>query len=295
LLLHKKTNERKLMDSVKTIMIIPGADDSFDALCTIRLDEFSENILTGVSSHIGRRDYQQDATKVYVDNLHSNSLKTIAVLCDGMGGLNGGELASNLCVEKIYEDFYAADVLENVSEFFKSSIQNLDRLVCGMTDEQQKPVNAGTTLASIIIIDNNLFWASVGDSRIYLIRNNEIAQITEDHNYMMLLKERVKRGYLTQEEADTHPKREALISYIGMDGVKYIDANSKPFKLEDGDIILICSDGLYRTLEDDEILHIIQSQQSEMNTAARALTELAIGKGKKNQDNTAAVLIKYRD
>lgn len=281
-------------DVMKTVMITRD-EELADVILTIRLDEFSDKILTGVSSNIGRRKYQQDATKVCIENKNLDAVKAMAILCDGMGGLHGGEIASNLCVDKMNEFFYEADQLKDIPYFFLSSISRLDRLVSELADDNQNPIHAGTTLASVVIFDNNLFWASVGDSRIYLIRDNEIVQITEDHNYMLLLKQRIKRGLMTQQEADEHPKREALISYIGMGGVEYIDYNKRPLHLLNNDIVLICSDGLFRSLSDEEMLEETMLHSEDMNIAAQKLTEKAVGKGKKNQDNTAVVLLKYTE
>jgi protein phosphatase len=167
--------------------------------------------------------------------------------------------------------------------------------VSELTNENGRPLNAGTTLACVAIIDNDLYWASVGDSRIYIVRGDEMVQVTEDHNYGMILSQKVKQGLLTEDEANSHPKREALISYIGMNGVRHIDLNSKPFRLWDGDHILICSDGFYRCVEDAETLSVIRDFSADMTEAAEALTSLALSKHKKNQDNTTVILIGYMD
>jgi len=168
-------------------------------------------------------------------------------------------------------------------------------MIGDLRDANQKPLQSGTTLASVIIVDNKLYWASVGDSRIYLIRNNEMAQITVDHNYAVVLDQKVRQGRITKEEAESHPKREALISFVGMGGVKHIDLNSKPFQLLNGDYIVICSDGLYRSLNNEEIKSIIISSQVNITGTANTLVNRAIRKQIKNQDNTTVVLVKFLD
>jgi len=270
-------------------------DNHDDPLVTIRVDTNPNRVQIGVSSSIGRRSYQQDAAKVESEYAYTDTNKMIAILCDGMGGLSGGEIASNLCANNLYKDFHTVDVSENAAGFLKAAIDKLDRQVSDLKDENQKPLNAGTTLACIIIIDNKMYWASVGDSRIYLIRGNEMAQITVDHNYQLLLDQKVKKGIITKEQAQTHPKREALISYMGMRGVKYIDMNSTPFQLKSGDCILICSDGLYRCLEETEMKNMILNSKKDMTDVANELISKALSKQKKNQDNTTAVLVKYLD
>ncbi|MDR1029227.1 MAG: protein phosphatase 2C domain-containing protein [Clostridiales Family XIII bacterium] len=273
----------------------PDYDDATrdDSLVTVRLDAFPERVRAGMSSAIGRRDYQQDAAMVGDDLAYADTNRMIAILCDGMGGLSGGEAASNLCATMLYEDFHARDVTENVNGFLKASVRKLDRAVTDLKDANQNPLKAGTTLACVVITGDDLYWASVGDSRIYLIRDDEIAQITTDHNYAMLLDQKVRQGILAREEADGHPKREALVSYIGMCGVRYIDANAKPFRLVGGDRVLICSDGLYRSLGEEEMKGIVVGAVGDMAGAADALIARAIGKQKRNQDNATVVVIEF--
>lgn len=281
----------------KEDMELPAFDiETFDnSLITIRLDANPNRIQTGVASSIGMRNYQQDAAMVENEYAYMDTNKMIAILCDGMGGLDGGELASNLCANTLYKDFHSVDVSENVAGFLRVSIDKLDSAINSLRDSDGKPLNAGTTLACVIIIDNKLYWASVGDSRIYLIRGTEIAQITVDHNYRMLLDRKVKTGAISEEEAQSHPKREALISYIGMCGVRYIDMNPNHFQLMDGDHILLCSDGLYRSLDETEIKTAIDESHGNMDDAAKTLISMATDKQKRDQDNTTVVVIKYID
>jgi len=258
---------------------------------TILIDPFHERIQSGVSTNVGRRKNQQDAAAVERCYGSQDNYRMIAVLCDGMGGLAGGEVAGKLCAETLAKDFQSADVSEDVVGFFRTAVHKLDGMVGGLKDEDDNPLNAGTTLASVIIVDDKLYWASVGDSRIYLIRNNEIAQITIDHNYGMILDQNVKKGLISREESDSHPKREALVSYIGMGGVKYIDFNAIAFSLKSGDYIIICSDGLYRSLGADEMKNIVVNSQVNITGTAKALTNRAIFKNKINQDNTTVILM----
>ena len=116
--------------------------------------------------------------------------------------------------------------------------------------------------------------------------------VTTDHNYAMVLEQKVKKGLISAEEAKANPEREALVSYMGMGGLEYIDINPNPLELLDGDCILLCSDGLYRALSAEEIKSVIDSFD-DTQTVAEALTAAALAKGKRNQDNTTAVLLRY--
>lgn len=272
------------------------SDHTMDDLHTMMLDEYDRCVHIGSSSIIGRRTEQQDAIKSDTFYEYIENQKAIAVLCDGMGGLNGGERASGLCSSIVYDTFHSSTSSLLIPLFYKSVISQADEEVKTMKSEEGVPIlNSGTTLVSVVIDDSKLYWASVGDSRIYIIRGNEIVCITQDHNYLMLLNEKVKRGEITREEADNDPKKEALISYIGMGGVRYVDMNNRPFQLLDGDCIVLCSDGLYRSVSDDEIKQIVCKHGKDTQLTAENLTELALSKNLKYQDNTSVVVIGYQD
>lgn len=210
-----------------------------------------------------------------------------------MGGLSGGKLASSTCANLLNSEFHNIKDGEDISVFYRKIVQKLDLEVKKLKDENGKTLNAGTTVISVAIQDGKMFWISVGDSRIYLIRNGKMICVTHDHNYSMLLNQKVLKGLITKEEAENDPQKDALVSYIGMGGVKYIDVNTKPFELIDGDAVVMCSDGLYRTIENDEILRIIDLYSNDMKHAAEALTNCAMSKNKRGQDNTSVITIRF--
>jgi protein phosphatase len=252
-----------------------------------------DRVCTGVYSDVGKRSSQQDAARVSESYTYAADRRIIAVLCDGMGGLAGGERASGYCVEKMYEVFNSVNAEQDIPRFYGMMVEALDKHVKEMTNENGEPLGAGTTLVSVIVDDGRLYRASVGDSRIYIISDAGIMCLTRDHNYGMILNEQVKRGMISRQAAQEHPKREALISYIGMGGVRCADIDEKPFRLQDGDRILLCSDGLYRSLSEIEMAEIVRSADNDMEAAARMLVQSAVGKGKSSQDNTTAIVIKY--
>ncbi len=269
------------------------ADNNSNEIYTVRIDDFSSNLHIGSSSVIGKRKYQQDCIKTDDFYNYAENKSAIAVLCDGMGGMNGGELASECCASIVHKSFHEEE-FNSVLDFYKEVIALADEAVKYLKDEKGNPVsNSGTTMVSVVIEDDELYWASVGDSRVYIVRNNDILAVTKDHNLLMLLMTKVERGEITLEEAENDPKKEALTSYIGMGGVRFVDSNSKGVKLLDGDIIVLCSDGLYRALADAEIRDIVVSCGKETQTAADSLTRFAVDKGIPTQDNTSVVVIYY--
>ncbi len=244
---------------------------------------------------IGTREYQQDSLAVPSDEIMNLYISNICVLSDGMGGLEGGEKASKICTDTVITDFYMGGNQLKPSEFLKQEIKKVDELVSDLHDENGKLLDAGATFVATIFENEKLFWASVGDSRIYLIRDETIIAFNEDHNYYKKLKELVKKGEITQSMADNDKEKEALISYIGINGVELIDINEEPFIMQDGDIILLCSDGLYKSLSDYSIWFIVNKFKNNIPTAAKMLTYTAVDTRPLGQDNTTVILVKYNN
>lgn len=254
----------------------------------------SEIIKVGLSSIIGTRKYQQDSAITIDENTMRKTgyKKCIAVLCDGMGGMEGGEIASAISAKTLFDD-YMNNFPENVPAFFRSEVKKLDRIVCGLTNEKNEVLNSGSTLVSVVIEEGKMYWVSVGDSRIYVIRGGKMVQITTDHNYYYILRQQAESGKISFEEAANNPKGEALISYIGLGRDGEIGGNEQPIPLEPGDLILLCSDGLYKALSDQEICDIANTCQNNVAQVANMLTAATMTKQRKSQDNTSVVLLKY--
>lgn len=250
--------------------------------------EQPEKVEAGMSSIIGARQSQQDAA----DILMNESGALLAIVCDGMGGMEAGDRASKYCVSEVCRDFQAYTG-EEYSRFLCSEIRRLDRDVSEFCGEDGGHVVTGTTFAAVIIENGKMYWGSVGDSRIYIIRGGEIAQITHDHNYGLVLNEKVEEGTMTILEAEQYPKKEALISFVGLGHIERIDVNENAFFLEKGDYILICSDGLYRSMDKNMILQTVMLYADDMSGAAEILTATAACIGGCRQDNTTVVIMKY--
>lgn len=269
-------------------------NDAMEDLHTVMIDANEMQVYVGISSVIGSRHEQQDATKADSDYVFAEKGQGIAVLCDGMGGLSGGERASKLCSETVFNSYHKKSAEMSIAQFYSDCISRADEAVAALKNDAGALLNAGTTMVSVVIEDGKLHWASVGDSRIYIQRGKELVCITRDHNLLLLLNEKVKRGEITQEDADSNPKKEALISYIGVNGVRYVDRNSRPMELENGDHIILCSDGLYRTVTEEEMVQILRCFSGDAKNAAEALTQLALSKRNPHQDNTSVIVLEYK-
>ena len=286
----QSTDVDELLADAEVAEILANADD-FDADCAT--ESITERWVAS-STIVGTRQYQQDSVIIPNDAMQKKD-KNICVLSDGMGGMQGGERASALCVTTLFNDFYEQKITKNYPEFFKSEINKIDEAVSNFTDDDGNSIESGATLVSVIIDKNNMYWASVGDSSIYIIRDDEIVKVTEDHNYYQDLIKKVSSGTITQEEADNDPSKEALTSFIGIGGIELVDINEKPFELFDGDIIVMSSDGLYRSLNEDAIKLIVNEFSTNIPLAANMLTTSAMENRTGGQDNTSVIVVKYNN
>ncbi|MCL1834981.1 MAG: protein phosphatase 2C domain-containing protein [Oscillospiraceae bacterium] len=272
----------------------PGAAQAAQPMSFAQLSDASEDAIhyiTAGETHQGTREYQQDA--YYVSNSASarrgDSTGVFGILCDGMGGMERGGEASSIVVDELSKELGALAQETEIAEFFKENIRKMDRMLAGRFGDGV----TGTTLVAAVVVEDRLYWCSVGDSRVYLLRAGEIVQVTRDHNYHLQLMEKADAGEITVVEADTHPDREALISFIGSGRADLIDANSEPFHLENGDVILLCSDGLNKSLSDAEIGKLVFNSPGSLVDIARQLIRTSIDIDMNAKDNTTVVLIRY--
>lgn len=241
-------------------------------------------------SGIGMRESQQDYAYAA-----ANDRDVLAVICDGMGGIEGGDLASSTAVEAFTEYYlYYSDQMEGQMDFgwLKPAVEFVDDIVYSLKNSDGSRMGAGTTLSAVVINGNHLFWVSVGDSRIYIFRGNEMVQVTNDHNYFYQLEQQLENGQISiskfHEEAQNG---EALISYIGMGGIFLMDVGEEGFALQSGDAVFICSDGVYRSVSDADLLEIVSSTPEAGETIC-SLEKRIKDKAIPWQDNYTGILIK---
>lgn len=236
-------------------------------------------------SQIGTREYQQDALFLS----EPRETYVYGILCDGMGGMQEGDKVSMDTVA------YLADYIDKLEDFsnIPGVLENLIYETNEIILKKYSKKAAGTTLVAVILCGHKLYWASVGDSRIYILRGDEIVQMTRDHNYAMKLKELVRKGKLKEDEILADPQKDALISYIGSPELEVIDVGSSPFLMMEGDSVLLCSDGLTKSLSDAQILQIVNQYKQNALEAVHVLTAAAFDEGNGSKDNTSVILIKY--
>ena len=206
-------------------------------------------------SDVGKlRDTNEDS--YYISNV-DDEIK-IFILADGMGGYNGGEIASKLAVSTalsyIQTNFAnTPKEKEDILNLVKSAMEYANMVVYEKSNNEKELTGMGTTLEVCLIYNNKVYIGHVGDSGIYRIRKEFIRKLTHDHSYVQKL---VKDGTITEEEARNHPKKNMLMKALGCTAFLEPDVTVKGFIKDD--IILMCSDGLSNMLDDEEIYEIIK-------------------------------------
>ena len=262
-----------------------------------RIERKVPELSTLVRTATGNREYQQDAVYVTPSKVLASNKKTrvMAIVCDGMGGMADGGKASQTAIQMMKHGFEKIEKQSdvNIPEFFRQGIVTIDHTINSFPKENGK--GSGTTMVACIAEDNRLYWASVGDSRIYIIRGNEMRQVTRDHNYWLRLMEMVNAEKMTMEEAMNTRQKEALISFLGIGNVSLMDINTEPFEMKYGDVIMLCSDGITKTLPDKQIKKIIIDDMVKPEQKAEALVDAATHANSHSQDNTSVAMIIYEE
>lgn len=203
------------------------------------------------------RKNNEDTIYVYQSK---GELENISIVADGMGGHNAGEIASRSAIEYFLEYFtdkFDKGEFENILYLMADAVTYSNANVYKNSFKDEAYNGMGTTFLCAIIFDKKLKICHIGDSRLYLFRNNELKQITEDH---ALVADMVRKGEITEEEARNHPNRNVITRSLGTSENVLIDTFE--IDIEDDDIILMCSDGLNTMLEDDRIKRIVSSGES---------------------------------
>lgn len=247
-------------------------------------------VVPGNAQHIGSRETQQDdfGFTDLDDRDFTAHAGVLAVLTDGMGGLAMGAEASRLAKRTMLDEYQAKAAKEAVPQALERALRAANNAVFQIARKAGLEGDVGTTMVAAVVRGADLYWVSVGDSRIYLCRDGQLTQLTTDHVYSRQLAGEVAKGRMSKEEAAGHPDRDALTSFLGLEEIEEIDRNVRSFPLQPGDRILLCSDGLYRALSAEEIAERLAD---DPQNAAESLVERAVSKERRYQDNlTVAIL-----
>ena len=212
----------------------------------------------------------------------------VAVVCDGMGGVIGGQLASSLAVSTFMEELHKLAhvdmTVEQVREMASYCVTQANTAVYERSRAEGVYRGMGTTLVSAVASPDVAVVCNVGDSRAYHIGAGGITRVTRDHS---VVEEMIEAGDITPEEARTHPSRNLITRALGPDQNTRCDVFT--VALAEGDSLLLCSDGLIVTAEDRELLEIVRAESDGMAALERLL---ALSKSRGAPDNVTAVLIR---
>ncbi|MZP29822.1 SpoIIE family protein phosphatase [Heliobacterium undosum] len=247
-------------------------------------------LIPGSDQHIGEREEQQDAFGF--SNLEDRELAkrvgVMVVVADGMGGLVMGGEASQAAAETMLREYAGKDQRETVGDALRRALEKANGAVWETARRAGQEGRAGSTLVAAVVFQDHLHWISVGDSRLYLYRKGQVARLTDDHVYGRTLEREVREGKLSAQEARDHPERHHLTSYLGLPRLEEVDANARPFPLQPGDRIILCSDGLYGSLTEKEMAEELDGEPGQ---ASESLIRKALVKERPHQDNlTVAIL-----
>lgn len=240
--------------------------------------------------HIGDRESQEDAFALsdLMDRKIVVEKGVLAVVADGMGGLDYGEEASRVAVKVFLRECLTGEEGEPTSERLYRALLTANAAVFDSAYKDGIEVNLGTTLVAALVHKRELHWISVGDSRIYLFRNKLLMQLNKEHIYQNKLMEEVENGILNMSEAENHPEGSYLTSYLGLPELTEVDRSRKPLLIEPGDRVILSSDGLNNTMSTYEIEQFFSSGDQ---LTAEALVNRALEKKQLHQDNITVVIL----
>ena len=226
-----------------------------------------------------KRTMNQDY--IFTSETPIGSLPNLFIVADGMGGYNGGDYASSLACEVVKKSIVSSKA-KNPRDIFSEAISLANETVLNKASETEVLSGMGTTIVIATIIGDILHVANVGDSRLY-IAGDSIRQITIDHSYV---EEMIKVGSLSRDLARNHPQKNIITRAIGAE--KNISPDFFTVRLNPGELILMCSDGLSNMIEDDEMLLILKKKR-DLAGKVEELIKVANENGGK--DNEAVIVI----
>ncbi len=231
---------------------------------------------------IGRkRKMNQDY--VYCCTQTVGMLPNLFIVADGMGGHNAGDFASRFAVEEFVRQIRQGKG-KTLIQTMEESVQNANRLLLEQAAGRPELKGMGTTFVAATICGETMYVANIGDSRLYLISGEEISQVTQDHS---LVEEMIRRGELRREDGRFHPNKNVITRAMGAN-VGVVPDFFEVY-LKEGDIILLCSDGLSNMMDDTEIFSVVKMHREDVAKAGEELLRLANEYG--GRDNISIVLV----
>ncbi len=245
-------------------------------------------IKTGNSQNQGARPYQEDSfgySNITDSELLSNK-GMFAILADGMGGLANGKEVADYTVKESIELFESMNPQMNISEQLVNIAKYVNQNIC----ERYSSQSSGSTMVLAYIYKNRIYWVCVGDSRLYCIRNGNMLQMNEDHDYKnRLFRDYIRNGgNLAAIEQDR--QKDSLVCYIGKKDIPYFDVSYKGYRIKPNDIFVLCSDGIYNGISSEAILEA--ATMTGAQAACETIVSSVVARNLPGQDNMTVMVIK---
>ena len=239
------------------------------------------------SSHIGGRKSNQDRVAYAY-----SSQALLLVLADGMGGHLHGEIAAQLAVQTFMQAFKQAAQprVTNPHDFLRGVMQHAHAAIIHYASEQKLAGNPGTTCIAALVQDGQVCWAHAGDSRLYLLRGREVAARTQDHS---VVQQWLDWGIISAEEMKTHPDRNKITNCLGGVEDMFFVESSAAVPLQQGDTLLLCSDGLWSPLSEMEMAAM--QGAAPLPVALEQLMDMAESREGIKSDNVTAIAVHWGD
>jgi len=229
--------------------------------------------------------------KTNQDSISMEKPYAFYLVADGMGGHNGGDIASQMSTKLFSEYLQSHRDNFKAKDFLKNAVTHINNKIFDHASKNEELKGMGTTISAILFDENHLNVANVGDSRVYLISNKSLFQLTRDHS---LVQERINIGFYDREGAKKDPQKNILTRTVGFEQGTIPDIYQ--YKISRNDMFLICSDGLHGKVADQDILHIINEEISDVSnssqTALDKVVKRLIAQANQNggQDNISVII-----
>lgn len=227
-----------------------------------------------------KREVNQDY--LFCSESSVGSLPNLFIVADGMGGYYGGEIASRFSVETMAESI-ATSKESSIISILDSSINEANKKMIYELKQSDELKDCGNTLVAATLSKNTLYVANVGDSRLYLLEDGRLRQITEDHS---LVEEMIKKGLLKREEARFYPKKNAITRAVGI--TKLIKVDFFELEIKAGSKFFLCSDGVSNMIDDDVLEEVVASNK-EISEICEELIEMVYEKG--GSDDATIIMV----
>jgi protein phosphatase len=248
----------------------------------VRIDS-NQPILGYIESQIGGRSENQDSA-----GFKDVALGSIIVVCDGMGGGNGGSTASRLAVQTVIDDISEAKDYHDPVEKLESAIKHANAVIYATGNADASLKGMGTTLTAILISKQSAVVAHVGDSRVYQLRGGKKVFRTNDHSMVFQM---VKQGYITEEEARNHPQSNVILSALGIG--EEVVPEIVELSYNKGDRFVLCTDGFWGAMPEEEFVrHLSENNPINkiLDSTANVVESIGRNSGNEYDNLTAAIL-----